>query len=343
MNQTRIGVIGLGRMGKNHCRVLSTLRTAELIGVFDIDPEVGLSIAREYQSSFHNNLESLLLNVDAVSVATPTHTHFEIVKQALDHGVHVFVEKPLAENVATAEQLCEVAAESPLVVQVGHIERFNPAYRELKNLLEHMQVLAIDFRRLSPFQGSNVDVDVVFDLMVHDTDLILNLVGEEPDEVNVYGISALSGVIDHVVALLFYPNGPLVSMTASRVTEEKIRRIEVTTLEAYIEADLLNKSLSANRRTVGEYLDNNRDGVKYRQESLVERIHVPGFEPLQLELSHFIDCVQGKGDCLVPACDGLRALQMVEQIQQKATERLITMPMELRSRQTIQERMPTHG
>lgn len=335
MDPIQIGVIGVGRMGQNHCRVYSSMRVADFAGVYDLDEEVSRDVAETHMVANFESLEQILSSVEAVSIATPTPTHLELIEQALNYGVHVLIEKPIAVNVTQAEKICRMAESSGLVVQVGHIERFNPAYRELKNLLEHMQVFAIDFRRLSAFEGSNTDVDVVFDLLVHDADLVLDLVGRNPDDIHAFGISALSGVLDYAVAHLRFDTGPLVSLTVSRVTEEKVRRLDVTALEAYIEVDLLNKSLSANRRTIGEYVDFNRTGVKYRQESIVERIYVPIFEPLYLELMHFLECVQGKKECLVPARDGLKALHLVETIRDKAMERLVKVPVELTSLQPM--------
>jgi predicted dehydrogenase len=329
MDPTRIGVIGVGRMGQNHCRVYSTLRLGVLVGVYDLDEEVCQKVASTYMVAGFETLDQILASVDAVSIVTPTPTHYGLIEQALNHGVHVLVEKPIAENSAQAEKICQMAEASGQIVQVGHIERFNPTYRELKHLLEHMHVLAIDINRLSPFEGSNTDVDVVFDLFVHDADLLLDLIGRAPVTLHASGVSALSGVLDYVVAQLVFDNGPIVTATASRVTEEKIRRIDVTALEAYIEADLLNKSLFVNRRTIGEYINVNQSGVKYRQESIVERIHVPILEPLYLESSHFLESVKGDKECLVTARDGLNALRLVETIREKALENLIISPVEV--------------
>lgn len=315
MNQIRVGVIGAGRMGQRHCRVYSTLRQAQLVGICDTVPETGRRVAEEYDVPFYGDVEALLKHVDAVSLATPTPSHFSLAMQCLAQGVHVLVEKPITETVEQAETLAQAAEASGLVVQVGHIERFNPAYIELKNVLENLTVLAVNFRRLSPYVGSNTDVDVVMDLMTHDVDLALDLMGQEPLSVNAYGLTAFSGYIDHAVAHLCFGSGPILTLTASRVTEQKVRFVEVTALEAYVEADLLNKSLSVHRRTVGEYLNHNRRGVKYRQESVVERIFVPTLEPLSLELQHFVDCILHGSPPQVSARDGLNALRLVMDIR----------------------------
>lgn len=323
MRQVRVGVIGVGRMGQRHCRVYSSLRQAQLVGVCDTAPEVGCRVAQQYDVPFHTSIEDLLEHVDAVSLATPTSLHFDLAMRCLARGVHVLVEKPITETLEQAETLTRAAESSGLVVQVGHIERFNPTYLELKNVLGDMAVVAINLRRLSAYAGSNTDVDVVSDLMIHDIDLVLDLIGQEPASMNAYGLTAFSGTVDHAVVHLNFESGPLLTMTASRVTEQKVRSIEVTALEAYLEGDLLNKSILVHRRTIGEYLNQNHRGVKYRQESIVERIYVPGIEPLFLELQHFVECILEGKPSAVPARAGLRALRLVTVIQNAVREHLV--------------------
>jgi predicted dehydrogenase len=328
MDQAKIGVIGVGRMGQRHCRVYSSLRQAELVGICDAVPEVGRQVAQQYDVPFYGNIKDLLERIDAVSVATPTQLHFDVAMRCLARGVHVLIEKPITETLEQAETLTQAAEASGLIVQVGHIERFNPTYIELKHVLEGMAVLALNFRRLSPYVGSNTDVDVVLDLMTHDIDLALDLVGQKPALANSYGLTAFSGDVDHAVAHLCFDSGPLLFMTASRVTEQKIRSIEVTAAEAYLEADLLNKSILVHRRTIGEYLNHNHRGIKYRQESIVERIYVPIFEPLLLELQHFVDCILQNSPTQVPARDGLKALRLATVIRNTIRERSIAGMME---------------
>jgi virulence factor len=326
MDQINVGVVGVGRMGRNHCRVLSTIRSTRLIGVNDQDRDKAAEIADEFAVEAFDSPDQLMDEVDALIIATPTSSHFPLAERALEAGLDIFIEKPLAENEREARQIVDLAERSGAVVQVGHIERFNPAYRELKNLLIPISVLAIDSRRLSAFVGSNTDVDVIFDLLIHDIDLTLDMVGRMPECISAVGIQALSGTIDHVVSHLQFAGGPLVTLAASRVTEEKIRRIEVTALQAFIEADLLDKKVSVKRRTSSEYVNHHLQGVKYRQESLLERIHVPAIEPLFLELQHFVDCVVSRESSLVPASDGLRAIQIAEDIRAKAQADLVQVP-----------------
>jgi predicted dehydrogenase len=321
MNQTRVGVIGTGTMGQRHCRVYSNMRHVQLVGIFDAHPETGHRIAQQYDTAAYDSIDRLLDDVEAVSLAVPTPLHFDIAMRCLERKVHVLVEKPITETLEQANVLTCAAEASGLVVQVGHIERFNPAYIELKNMLQGMNVIAIDLRRLSAYQGSNTDVDVVLDLMIHDIDLACDLIGQEPPSVDGYGLTAYGGALDHVVAHFDLGAPPLLTMTASRVTEHKIRAITVTAADAFVEADLLNKTILVHRRTIDEYLSQNHRGVKYRQESIVERIYVPSFEPLFLELQHFVDCIREHKVALIPARDGLRALRLATRIRDATAQR----------------------
>jgi virulence factor len=319
MDPVRIGVIGTGRMGRNHCRVYSNLRHAKFVGVCDIDAELGKEMAKVYEVSFFRDVDALLENVDAVSVCTPTRDHYEIVKRCLEQGIHVMVEKPFTEMLEQAELLKGAASKSKAVVQVGHIEKYNPAFIELQKVLEGKEILVMNFNRLSPFQGSNIDVDVILDLMIHDIGLVVDMFESEPVSVDAHGFSVFTDTIDHGMAILKYEPEILLTLTASRVTEQKVRGISVTTRDAFIEADLLQKTIAVHRRTLGDYV-NQKNSVKYRQESLIERIVVPAVEPLFLELQDFVTCVSESKTPQVTAEDGYKALRFVLLLRDKILE-----------------------
>jgi len=323
MDIVRIGVVGVGRMGQRHCRVFSNLRKIQLVGVHDQSVDIGNRVANQFEVEYFPDLDQLLDKVDAVVLATPTPTHFEQAMKCLNRCVHILIEKPITETLEQAEKLVSLAESQKLIVQVGHIERFNPAYMELKNVLDELRPMAITLNRLSPYQGSNKDVDVVLDLMIHDTNLVLDLVGSFPEKISALGLTVYSGTVDHAIAQLFFKGGPILSMTASRVTEEKVRKIDVTCREAYIECDLLGKSILAHRSTIGEYINAQKRGVKYRQESIVERINVPNFEPLFLELQHFAECVLENKPTFVSARDGYMALKLAVQIRDMILNQLV--------------------
>ncbi len=320
MESVRTGVVGLGRMGQHHCRVVANQKDAGLAGVFDIDTTLVEKVSSNYDVPGYRRLDDLLDQVDAVVVATPTPTHFDIAMRCLERNIHVLVEKPVTEKVEDAEHLAHLVQRNGTILQVGHIERFNPTYAELKKLLGQMSIIAINFRRLSPYRVSNKDVDVVVDLMVHDLDLSNDLTGQEPVTIDAYGLMPFSDSPDHVVAQLVYSNGPLITLTASRVTEQKIRTVEVTAEEAFVEADFMNKSIIIHRGSTGEYTEKTRNGVSYHQETNLKRILVPNSEPLELEIRYFIECITQHHQPMVSIWDGLRALRMARYISQQVHE-----------------------
>jgi predicted dehydrogenase len=324
MKAMRTGVVGVGRMGQHHCRIYANLRQTNLIGIYDKNFRVAQEIASRHDTVYFSNVDDLLDQVDAISIATPTPTHYDFIMRCLERNIDFLVEKPLSDTLEQAEKLVEAVDHSNAIAEVGHIERFNPTYQELKNVLEEVQPMAINFRRLSPFQGSNKDVDVVLDLMVHDLDLVLDLTGRMPDQMSAFGIIPFTENLDHVVAQLYYHPGLVISLTASRMTENKIRSIEVTTREAYLEADLLKKDIQVHRRSLGEYSGLHHGGVKYRQESLIERILVPNVEPLLLEVQHFVQCVQDRCKPCVSVHEATCALKLAMQIRDLALTTIAT-------------------
>lgn len=315
MSRLKTGVIGLGRMGQHHCRVYANQKESQLMGIHDIDPQRARELSLLYDVPAFPHLEDLLEQVDAVSLATPTPTHFDLAMRCLEQNVNVLIEKPVTDKIEDAQKLAQFVNGNGMIVQIGHIERFNPTYMELKKVLEDLAVIAISFNRLSPYRVSNKDVDVVLDLMVHDLDLSIDLTGRTPSAINAYGLMPFSDSLDHVVAQLYYANGPLITLTASRVTEQKIRSVAVTSEDAFVEADFMNKSISIHRCSTGEYTAKNRNGVRYRQESVIERILVPNVEPLSLEIKHFLGCVSQKTSPCVSVHDGLKALQLAQLIR----------------------------
>jgi len=337
----KVGVIGVGAMGQRHCRVFSNLHHTQLVGVCDTNTSMAHQVAEKYGTSVFSTIEELLSHVDAVSIATPTPAHFHIAQKCLAHGKHVFLEKPMTATVTEAEMLVEMACNSGLVVQIGHIERFNPTYLELTHVLADKQVAAFEFKRLSAYDASNTDVCVVLDLMIHDIDLVLDLMnGAEPDVIEATGVSVFSNTVDHATAQLVFPTGAIFTLIASRITEQKIRTIEATTLDAYVEANLLNKSVRVHRRTFAEYISPNYNGVKYRQESLVESIHVPAFEPLMLELEHFANCIVHRAVPRVTARDGCQAIKIAEAIKARINSHLIHLNNQQRAERRVATLVP---
>ncbi len=307
MESIRVGVIGVGSMGERHCRVYSTMRNVELVGISDLNAERGNAVAATYSTEYFSDYKKLIAEVDAVNIVTITPAHFDIAMEAISNDVHVLVEKPITETVEQGKELVAEAEKRKRVLQVGHIERFNPAYMALKTVVEGRRLAAVNMRRLSPFDTSNTDVDVIRDLMIHDLDLVVNLVGSSLEGFSAWGRSFSTEAIDHAVANLSFRNGPVATLSASRVTEQKIRMIDITAEGAYIEADLLGKSIKIHRRARPEFFE-----AQYRQESIIETIQVPMVEPLLLELQHFVKCIQENLPSDVSGKDGLYALQLAK-------------------------------
>lgn len=316
MKSIKVGVIGVGTMGERHCRVYSGLRNVDLVGAADLDAKRGQAVAAEYDTEYFSDYRQLLDQVDAISIVTTTPSHFALAAEALTRNVHVLVEKPITENIQQGAELVELAERNGKMLQVGHIERFNPVFLELKNVIKDLSLIAVNIKRLSPFDTSNTDVDVIRDLMIHDLDLVINLLGKNFESLNAWGRSISTKAVDHAVANFSFIGGPVSTLFASRVTEQKVRSIEVIAEGAYIEADLLGKTLLIHRRTFPEYVGKHNAG-KYRQESIIEKIHVPMIEPLLLELRHFIDCISGETLCAVPGSDGVFALQLAQTISEQ--------------------------
>jgi virulence factor len=285
------------------------MRGVELAGVFDANDVRDHEIADQYDVRCYDSPIDLLREVDAVTIATPTPHHFDLAMEAIASGVHTLIEKPLAYTLDQGRKLLDAAQRSQLIVQVGHIERFNPAFIELKNVADELPMVAINVRRQNSFDASNKDVDVINDLMIHDIDLVLNLVGGPVESVTAVGRTILNGAIDHCVANFCFKDGPVATLIASRITQTKVRTIDITGLNAYVQGDLLSKSVAISRRVTSQY-----QGAKYRQETVVENIHVPMAEPLLLELQHFVACIRENRPPVVSVEDGLKAMRYAAQI-----------------------------
>ena len=316
----RVGVIGVGNMGQHHTRVLSRLKNVELVGVSDVNVELGLDTASKYRVRFFEDYHSLLDLVDAVCVAVPTRLHHSVGMSCLRAGVHVLIEKPIAASIAEAESLVNAAAESNCILQVGHIERFNPAFKELHNVLRTEEVLALEARRMSPYSDRANDVSVVLDLMIHDIDLLLELARAPVVNLSASGSrSANSGYLDYVTATLGFANGVVATLTASKVTHRKIRSIAAHCRNSLTEADFLNNEILIHRQTTANTMTSYGQ-VLYRQDGLIEKVYTSNTEPLHAELEHFVNCVRGGEKPSVGGEQALKALRLASLIEQMALD-----------------------
>ncbi len=319
-NGLRLGVIGVGVMGERHTRVYSALPGTSAVGVYDADTQRARRVAAQYGARAFSSPDALIAWADAVSIVTPTPAHYDLALRCMERGVHVLIEKPLAETVAQGEAIIRAGQEHGCLIQVGHIERFNPTVTQLRLIPQAQKPLAVTIRRMSPFDARNTTVDVIFDLMIHDLDLALDLFGTVLEEIDAHGLSVRTDDTDHAIANVAFRDGPLVTIVASRVTEQKVRHIEIVADGSYIEADLLNKRISIHRQTTPLYTTTT-EAVTYRQESVIEQIHVPAVEPLALELDHFLSCVRTGTRPLVSGEEGLQALVYATTVRERIRAR----------------------
>ena len=312
-----VGVIGVGSMGQHHARIMASLPGVSFAGIADPDTRQAADIAAQHGVDTFEDYRHLLDTVDAVTIAAPTSLHPAIGQECLRRGVHVLMEKPLAGDVAQAVELAEAAQKAGVVLQVGHVERFNPTFTELVKVLAGERLLALEARRLSPFVQRAAEVSAVFDLMVHDIDLVLELGGSPVTDIQAMGIRARIPCMDHVSAHLLFGNGTLANLTASKISQQKVREITAICEGSVVQADLLARTVVVHRQATSGYRTEN-DRVSYRQEGLVEQVYVPLVEPLYAELAHFVECVRSQQQPLVGAGDAIRVLELAEAIEQAA-------------------------
>ncbi|MFL6519486.1 MAG: Gfo/Idh/MocA family oxidoreductase [Chthoniobacterales bacterium] len=274
MKKPRVGVVGVGHIGKNHARLYAELPGGEFTAIYDTDRGIAEERAAEFDVTAVASLEEFAEQVDAASIATPTITHFEIARDLLSRGKHLLVEKPIADNTAHATELAELAAERGLVLQVGHVERFNPVLGALEKRLTNPRF--IEAHRLSPYPNRSTDIGVVLDLMIHDLEIILHLVRSPVETVDAVGVPVLSRREDIANARIRFENGCVANITSSRISPEQMRKIRVFQEDVYLSLDYQNQTGEMYRRTA--------EGLQ-RHDVEIERE-----EPLKRELAAFIEC-----------------------------------------------------
>ncbi len=326
LHPVRVAVIGTGSLGKEHARLYAAMAAAgavEFTGVFDSKPETTRAYAEKFQTRPFHSVEEAAEHSDALSIVTPTTTHYEIAKQLLERGRHVLIEKPMTNDLATAGELVRLAREKNCLIQVGHIERFNPVFKYLESVVTAPRF--IESHRLSPYPARSTDVGVVLDLMIHDLDIVLAFVKSPVVSVDAVGIPVLSQSEDIANARLKFANGCIANLTVSRVSTERMRKIRVFSggpepsyisldyraQEGFVfrlapdgepESSLLKKLLHASETTiVSEF-----GGKKITREP----VPITKEEPLKLELQHFVDCVREKQRPLVDGESAMRALDL---------------------------------
>lgn len=321
-DRPRIGVVGVGALGRHHARVARGLAGATCSGLFDIDRDRAESVAKRVRAPVMPSLEALLDVSDGVVIAVPTTAHEEVALAAVRAGLHVFIEKPLAPDIESADRILEEAAARGAIVQVGHVERFNPALVAARPYLD--RPLFVESHRLAPFTPRSLDVAVVLDLMIHDVDLLCSLVGRPVTELAAAGIPVLSRHVDIANARVSFEGGAVANLTASRVSVSKVRKLRVWQSSGYLSLDLAAGKGEFYRLKEGVSV---LDGVSLPRgvsalaglASVVERVPIRGdrTEPLAAELSAFRDAIAGLAPPPVTGDDGRRALELALAIEQQ--------------------------
>lgn len=294
----KVGVAGVGAMGKNHARVLASLPDAELTAIYDVDSTRAGELASQYGAQAVTTLEELAALTEAVAVAVPTVAHRPVAGFLLENGRHVLVEKPLSDSLSEAQELVALSEAKKLVLQVGHIEQFNPVMAELKKRINTPRF--IEATRLSPFPNRSMDVGVVLDVMIHDLEIILHLVKSPLVSVDTVGMPVLTKREDIANARLRFENGCVANVTASRVSDKKMRKVQVFHLDGYISLDYQEQT-----------------GHAYRREGMGivrEDVQIEKDEPLKLELASFVNAVRHGTDPVVSGQQGADALKLALRI-----------------------------
>jgi predicted dehydrogenase len=307
--RTRVGVVGVGALGRHHARVWSGLPGSQLVGVLDTNAQRASETAMAYGCRSFPDLRSLLAEVDAVSIAVPTVDHHRVGKQALEAGRHVLVEKPMTSSLTEADDLIDLARARGVVLQVGHIERFNPATETL--LAAGKGARFVEVHRLGSFSPRSLDIDVVLDLMIHDLDIVLALDGTAPVQIEAVGIPVLTPRVDIANARLRFASGLIANLTASRVSVERVRKFRVFAPRTYVSADFTAREAQVYRLEADE---------AGRPRIASERRGAPDEEPLQRQAAAFLRAIQEGTDAVVGGEDGRRALALAHAVLGRMAE-----------------------
>ncbi len=334
--QTRVGVVGTGHIGRNHARLFGEIAGPNFVAIYDANPATGMEMAALYNARACTDLEEFAGLIDAATIATPTPSHFKIAKFLLERGKHVLIEKPITETTADALQLAAIAHKRKLVLQVGHVERFNPVLGAIEGRLN--QPRFIESHRLSPYPNRSTEIGVVLDLMIHDLEIILHLVRSPVISVDAVGVPILSTREDIANARLRFENGCVANITVSRVSPERLRKIRVFQEDAYLsldyqaqagfiyrlaeghehESSLLKKLFAgASSAIVSEFA-----GKKIVREP----VEVEKGEPLRRELADFLECARTGGQPKVSGSEATAALELALDITRRIEESLAAHP-----------------
>jgi predicted dehydrogenase len=312
MKKVRVGVIGVGYVGELHARKYAAMEHVELVGVADTNFARAQEVARRYNTTPYSSHTELLPFLDGASLAVPTVSHFQVGYEMLGHGVNLLIEKPITLNLGDAERLIERAKEHGAVLQIGHIERFNPAVMRMESLIS--KPIFMESHRLNYFTNRSTDVDVVLDLMIHDLDIILHIVHSDIEDIDAIGMPVINDKIDIANVRIIFANGTVANVTASRVSSESLRMLRIFQPDTHISVDYGKRKITVTQLN-GDKTVAGSSPIVHREEEF------PDSDPLADQLSSFVESIQKGAEPKVSGSEGMRALavslSIIEQINRK--------------------------
>jgi predicted dehydrogenase len=300
----RVGVVGTGYLGRLHARILTEMPEAEVAGFVETDDDVAAEVTEDLKLTRFGSIGALAREIDCAVVATPTTTHYEVARELIEAGCDVMVEKPITPAVEEARRLIDLAASRQRILQVGHVERYNPAIAAVAPLLH--EVRFVEAERIGVFVGRSLDIDVLLDLMIHDLNLVLSLLGQRVTDVRAVGVAVLTDKVDITNVRLELENGAVANLTASRVSQERVRKIRFFSREAYISVDTKEQEVKGYR------LDGK--SIQPIEVTVIKQ------EPLRAELEAFVECVRTRSRPLVSGEDGLAAVELAIRVAEAIEE-----------------------
>ncbi|MBC8344805.1 MAG: Gfo/Idh/MocA family oxidoreductase [Candidatus Marinimicrobia bacterium] len=324
--KTKVGVIGVGHLGRHHTKHYAQLKCANLIGIYDIDEKAREETGSTYNTKPFDTMDALINEVEAVSIVTPTHQHKVVAEACIKKGKHVFIEKPITNTVMEADRLLSLSEEHQTLIQVGHIERLNPALIPLSNL--DISPKYIEVQRLAPYMSRGTDVPVVLDLMIHDIDLVLAIVKSPVEKIQASGVSIMTRSVDIANARIRFKNGTVANITSSRVAKDRVRKLKVFQQDLYITIDFLiglteiYKVMDRDQTDPAATMSAPLESNGRNRQIFYERPEIKKHDALELELKNFVESIQGKSTPIVDGVAGRNALEVAIQIHDTILEDL---------------------
>ena len=325
-NKIKTGVVGVGHLGQHHTKHYTKIKSAELVGVYDTNEAQAKKIAKQFKTKAFSTLDEMLSLVDGVSIVTPTKEHAKIAEKCISQGKHVFIEKPITKTTKEADKIIALAKKTKVILQVGHIERFNPALTPLKDLI--LKPKYIEVQRLAPYMIRGTDIPVVLDLMIHDIDLVLSFINSPVKKIDASGLSIMTNSVDIANARIHFENGSVANITSSRVAKDKVRKIKIFQRNLYITIDFLiglteiYRVMDKKKRGTSAIITAPIESKGKPRHIVYEKPKIKKQDALQMELINFIEAIQDKSETIVDGVAGREALKVALQIQHKILEGL---------------------